>query len=315
MHFSNLALSQLVPTTARDAALSVPAKARQARRTPAVRKFARLGIGSRAAIYALLTYMTVDIAVSHRAPSVPGGSGALQVLAKQPGGHVLTGLLAFGLAGYAAWRVLQVLSPGEPGRSGNRPAKNGRHKNAVPGKAESQAHSVLERAGWAGIAIVYAGLSAQAVQLCLGSGTRSGGGSSSHPRPLVATVLRWPGGPGWVGLVGVGIGIGGVSLVIWAFSHDYSRSFDKNRMGKALFGMARAAAMAGDLARGALVALVSVYLVTAAVTDTPSHAKGLGGALYSFDRLAAGPALLLVAAAGLACFAAFSVLEALYRRL
>jgi hypothetical protein len=63
------------------------------------------------------------------------------------------------------------------------------------------------------------------------------------------------------------------------------------------------------------VVLISLYLLAAAVANNPSQAKSPNGALLSFERVPAGEALLLVAAAGLLSFAVYSVLEALYRRL
>jgi hypothetical protein len=130
----------------------------------------------------------------------------------------------------------------------------------------------------------------------------------------VAYVLRWPAGPLWVGLVGAGLAVGGLGLAVWGFVHDYSHALDTNRVRGVTFQVARATGMAGDAARGFLVLLVSVYLLEGAVTDDPSRAKGAGQALSSFDRLPAGPELLLTTAFGLACFAVYSVFEALYRR-
>jgi hypothetical protein len=62
-----------------------------------------------------------------------------------------------------------------------------------------------------------------------------------------------------------------------------------------------------------LIVLVSVYLIAAAAADNPARAKGPNGALLSFDRLPAGQALLLIAVAGLVCFAVYSFFEAAYR--
>ena len=177
---------------------------------------------------------------------------------------------------------------------------------------------VFKRAGWASVAIIYFSLCPRAVTLAVGSpgSARSGhGGPSSNPQPFVGLVLRWPGGTVWVGLVGAGVAVGGAALVIWGLAHDYSRTLRTERMSRAAFQCARAAGIIGEVTRGLLVMLVSAYLLAAAVTDNPAHAKSLGQALRSFDRMPAGPALLLIAAAGLVCFAAFSVFEALYRDL
>ena len=76
----------------------------------------------------------------------------------------------------------------------------------------------------------------------------------------------------------------------------------------------RAAQVAGEVTRGLLVALVSAFLLAAGVTDNPRRAKSLDQALRSFGHRAGGPEVLALAALGLACFAVFSGLEALYRR-
>ncbi len=286
------AKAEAAPRSVRDAAENVPAKASAVRTRPGFRHFAQIGLWSRAIIYALLAYLDADIALTRRAPAQPSGSGALAEIDKQPGGRALLAVLAVGLACYACWRFTQVLS-----QKGD----------------ENQARSALERVGWAAAAVLYVGLCAQAVAMAVGSAS-GGGGSTSRPQPFVADVLRWPAGPLWVGLAGAGLAVGGVGLAVWGFVHDYSRALDTNRLRGVTFQLARATGMAGDAARGFLVLLIGVYLLEATVTDDPSRAKGAGQAISSFDRLPAGPALLLTTAFGLACFAVYSGFEALYRR-
>jgi hypothetical protein len=279
------------PGHVRQAAENVPEEADRIRSEPGFRHLAHLGLGARAVIYALLVFLVADIALFRSAPAQPSGSGALAEIGRQPGGAALLAVLAVGLACYACWRITQALS-----RKGD----------------ENEEQSVLERLGRAAVGLLYLGLCAQAVSLAFGSG--DGGGGTSRPQPLVASVLRWPVGPFWVGLVGAGLAIGGLSLLVWGFVHDYSQVLDTDRARGATFQLARATGMAGNAARGLLVALVSVYLLEAAATDKPSRAKGAGQALSSFDRMPAGPALLLIAAFGLACFAVHSLLEAIYRQ-
>ena len=102
-------------------------------------------------------------------------------------------------------------------------------------------------------------------------------------------------------------------MAIWGLAHDYSKVLQTDRMSQPNFVAAQATGIAGEVARGLLVMLVSAYLLAAAVTDDPARAKSLGLALRSFNRRPGGPFLLLMAAAGLACFATYSVFEALYR--
>ena len=274
-----------------EALKDVPGEARRARSNPVFARLARAGIGARAVIYVLLALMTADIATTHHSPSSPSGTGALAEVAKQPAGRPLIAFMAVGLLGYAAWRLAQALSGGKG------------------------ASSLLQRAGWAAIGGLYLVLCWRAAELAINPARGSGGGASQHPQPLVATVLRWPGGPGWVGLAGAALAVGGIGLAVWGCLHDYSKTLDSRRLRGVAYQVARATGMAGEAARGALVVLVAVYLLDAAVRDQPSRAKSLGGALYTFDRLPAGAALLLLAAAGLVCFAVYSAFEARYRKL
>ena len=285
---------------AKEAASSVPAEANRARAKPWFQRFARLGLGTRATIYAVLAYIAAEIALTDVAPAPASGSGALTEVRKQSAGRILLGLLAVGLVGYALWRVAQALS---------------RDKQGVGDRQEGAVGGVFKRAGWGASAVVYFFLCGQAASLAISSsGASSGGGPSAHPQPLVATVLRWPGGPVWVGLVGTGFAIAGAALVIWGCLHDYSKVLETDRVGRSGFRAAQVSGVVGEAARGLLIVLVALYLLSAAIADNPSRAKSLSGALLSFDRLTAGPPLLLMAAAGLACFAVYSVFEALYRR-
>lgn len=190
---------------------------------------------------------------------------------------------------------------------------------AVPEQAKAAAQSVPDDASRARSQPAFqrlarAGLCTRAVTLAVGASSGgSGGGATSNPGPFVGDVLRWPGGPVWAGLAGAGIAIGGATMAIWGLAHDYSKVLQTNRMSPPAFVAAQATGIAGEVARGLLVMLVSVYLLSAAVTDDPARAKSLGQALRSFDRAPGEPFLLLIAATGLACFAAYSVFEALYR--
>ncbi len=281
---------------------AIPAEASEVRAERWFQRFARLGLSTRAIVYALLAYIAADLSLRHAASAEANGSGALNEVGRQPAGRALLAFLAIGLAGYAVWRVAQALSR-QDDKDKRRPA--------------SKEISAIERVGWICAAIVYLVLCGQAVaQVVSSSGTGSGGGGpSSHPQPFVATVLKWPAGPVWVGLVGGGLAVGGAALAVWGGMHDYAQVLEAHRMKRWTFHVAQVSGFMGEATRGLLVVLVSLYLLAAAFADNPSRAKSPNGALLSFERLPAGEDLLLVAAAGLLSFAVYSVIEALYRRL
>jgi Domain of Unknown Function (DUF1206) len=281
---------------------AVPAEASDVRAKHWFQRFARFGLSTRAIIYALLAYIAADLSLKHASSAQANGSGALSVVGRQPAGRAPLAFLAIGFAGYALWRIAQALSRNEEGD---------RHR---PGSKEI---SAVERAGWICTAIVYLVLCGQAVSQVVSSGGAGsgGGGPSSHPQPFVATVLKWPAGPVWVGLAGAVLAVGGAALAVWGGMHDYAQVLEEHRMRRWAFHAAQVSGFIGEATRGLLVVLISLYLLAAAVADNPSRAKSPNGALLSFERLPAGRPVLVVAAAGLLCFAVYSVLEALYRRL
>ncbi len=287
---------------------AVPEEASRARSKPFFQRFARLGIFARSLIYALLAYIAAVIGLTHSAPAQENSSGALSEVGRQPAGRLLLGLLAVGLVAYAVWRIAQALS-------GDQGLPNGRSAAAQNGRS-SAAKDAIKRVGWAFVGVVYFSLCGQAIALAVSSnsGGSSGNGPSSHPQPLVGTVLRWPAGAVWVGLGGAAIAISGAALAIWGITHDYSDVLETDRMSRGKFLAAQVSGAVGEATRGLLIILVAVYLFAAAVDNNPSRAKSLSQALLSFARLPAGPALLFLAAVGLASFAIYSVFEALYRR-
>ncbi|HTW10729.1 MAG TPA: DUF1206 domain-containing protein, partial [Acidimicrobiales bacterium] len=164
------------------------------------------------------------------------------------------------------------------------------------------------------VAVVYAFLSYQAVRLAFSPSSAGGSnGVSAHPQPFVARVLRWPGGPLWTGGLGAAMALGGLCLAVWGCLHDYKNELDRSRMPPRTEWAVVLSGAVGEVTRGLLVALVSAFLLDAAATDNPRRAKSLDQALWAFGHRAGGPEVLALAALGLACFAVFSCLEALYR--
>jgi hypothetical protein len=281
-----------VPTATGHLAHATPSRPAKADARAWMKPVARVGLASRAVIYVVLSVLAYLIAARGTSPSQTSGEGALAEIAKQPAGPLLLGILSGGLVAYGAWRLVQVVTGIEP--------------------ASSDRPSVWKRIGWLAIACVYFSLFAHAVSLMSGSG--SSGGASSHPTPYAARVLGWPAGPELLGLAAVGIIIGGIALAIWACVHDYSETLQEGRMRPAERVGARVTGISGNVARGALVLAVGMYLLLAAIDDTPSKVKALDQLLETVVRQPAGPWWVAIAATGLAAFALYSLIEAVYRK-
>jgi hypothetical protein len=72
--------------------------------------------------------------------------------------------------------------------------------------------------------------------------------------------------------------------------------------------------VSGHVARAIVFALVGWFLIRAAIEYDPDKAVGLDGALTKLGQAAYGPVVLGLVAAGLVCFAAYSVADARYRK-
>ena len=248
----------------------------------------RIGLGARAAVYAMISYLAFDIAIFRTAPTQTNGEGALAEVARQPAGPELLGLLATGLLAYALWRLMGAFAPDGTG--------------TVTG---------WKRIGWLAAAIVYVALFTQALRLLVdGQGS---GGPTNHPRPYIATMLHWPGGSTWVGLAGFAVAAAGIALAVWGLAHDYRSELTAGDLGQRGQLLARATGGFGNVTRGLLVTLFGAYLIAAAVTDDPSTVKGPDALLLTGTNRPLGPLLVGLAALGLLSYSVFSLFEARFR--
>ena len=244
----------------------------------------------RAVLYFLIAYLTADIALHGGSPAPADSSGALNEIARQPAGPAILFIVAIGLAGYALWRLVSAVAT-----------------------ANLHEYAWAKRLGLAASGAVYLSLCIQAVALAVGSGNTNS--ASSNPSPVAATILRWPGGPLFLGLCGAVFIGGGLALLIWGWTHDYAQPLNRSLMTRRMYGAAHAAGIIGDTVRGLLIGLIGIYLTASAVTNDPAKVKGLDQALQALARRPFGVWALSVACAGLFSFGLYSAFEARYRRI
>ena len=116
--------------------------------------------------------------------------------------------------------------------------------------------SVRRRLGLAAIGAIYLGLAVQAFLLAFGVSRDGGGDEPSDPRPVVATMLRWPVGSELVGLAAAGFIIGGLVLLLWGWLHQYEDELEGRAMSHPSFVVTRVAGIVGDSVRGLLLVLI-----------------------------------------------------------
>jgi Domain of Unknown Function (DUF1206) len=250
---------------------------------------ARAGLVARGVLYGMLGVLAILLA-THSTRTPTDQTGAMQAIDRQPFGHGLLVAVAIGLGGYALWRFLQAVAGQGPEGGGD--------------------HSTTGRIAAAASGCVYAVLCALAVSILVGSSSNT----SSSPHRSTAGVLGWPGGR-WV--------VGAAALILLGIAayqgfKGLSRRFLKEdkteQMGPRATRLLTVLGVAGHLARALAFGLVAVFLLKAAIDYSPSNAVGLDGALNKLNHEPYGPVLICIFGAGLVAFAAYSIVDARYRR-
>jgi hypothetical protein len=257
-------------------------------RTDGFEWMARAGLIARGVVYGVIGILAVKLALGSGGKAT-NQQGALQTIAQEPFGKVLLGVVAVGLAAYAAWRLLR----------------------AAIGHGSAEADSGLERVAALASGLVYAGLCFVAVEILTGS---SGVGGSSTPKKTTAGVLGWSGGTVIVVIAGaVLIGVG-----LYQGYKALAQTFvEEAKTAEMSIGVRRAytaIGVFGHLARMVVFGLTGFGLVMAGVEYDPRRAIGLDGALGELAHDTYGPLLLGVVAAGLIGFGAYSIADARYRK-
>jgi hypothetical protein len=252
----------------------------------------RTGFVARGLTYGVIGALALALAAgAGTGGTAPDQQGALALIAGAPAGQVALVVICAGLLGYALWKLAQGVFGHGPEGGGSAQPKD-RVANVAGGIAYLMFLAVALRT------------------LISGSG-----GGSDQTRQAAAGVLGWPGGQLIVGIAG--LAMLAISLyqlfdaVRGGFAKD-SKTGEMDRSERRLFlGLGRL----GLSARSAVFALVGYFLLRTAIDFEPGQAVGVNGALARLQHQPLGPWLLGLVAAGLLTFAAFSLLEARYRRL
>jgi hypothetical protein len=245
----------------------------------------RLGLAARVAIYVVIAALMLEVAAVGHSSAEADTQGAFVEVGRQPGGALLLLALAIGLAAYAAWRLMQ-LATGSSRDEGLRP-------RLVAGA----------------IGLVYLVLFVDAVRLIW-----SNSGRDTTPEPIVAAVLRWPGGAVLLGIGAVLLGLAGVVFAVWGIRRNLVPVLHRERMSGSWWRGACISQSFGDIGRAAVLCLISAALLTAALDDQPHRAKSVDQLLATLRHYPGGPALIVVLAIAFLSFAAFSAVEVVWGR-
>jgi hypothetical protein len=259
----------------------------QAARSKPVRALGRGGLVAHGVVHALIAYLAIRIAIGPSDPKADR-AGALQELARQPGGRVLLWAIALGLAALVVWQVAQVFRS----RSDSRSARS---------LWMSRATNLSE-------AVVFGTLGFLAAKIA------AGGGAGGAGQTLTARVLALPFGRLLLGAVGAGVVVAMVVVASHGITARFTNDMDFSGVGAAARQSAIRLGQVGYVAVAVAYAIAGVLIVVAAIRHDPSQPVGLDGALQTLAEQPYGQILLFVLAAGWACFGLYCLFDARYRK-
>lgn len=251
----------------------------------------RAGYVARGFVYLSIGAVAL-LAALDLAPRAEGATGALQAWSRWPLGWVLLWGAGLGLYGFAGWRVLQsVFDADHRGRT---------------------ARALAERAGLALSAVVHAGLAISTFGLLDFFEDLNEADDRQSARAGLEQVLTMPGGGALVAVGGLFLAGVGVSNLIKAWRHDFTRRL---ACGRAHAGWVARLGRAGYAARGLVFVLAGLAVTSAGLSAHAGPEAGVGGALQRLESLPAGSLWLSAAAAGMAAFGLYAFAQARWRRI
>ena len=253
---------------------------------------ARTGLAAKGVLYAALGILAINVAAGDAASQTASKRGAIELVASQPFGQWLLGILTAGLFALAIWQVLLAFR-GDP----------------VEGSEPK------DRAKYAGKAVVYFGTASTALGILFANWNAAGGGGGASQQQAASVVMGWPGGPWLVGALGLAV----IAVAVYQFNknarhREFMQRMSVSRMSAKVRSAVEKAGRAGYASRAIVLAIVGTFLVIAALQHDPQEAIGLSGALAALAGRTWGQAVLWFVAIGLFLFGCFSFAEAKYRR-
>jgi hypothetical protein len=236
---------------------------------------ARFGLGARAFVYLVIGWLAIQIALG-RGKEQANQKGALAEIARHSFGVVGLWALAVGFAGYAVWRLSEVVAG-----------------TAAEGDKLGPRVQSLARA------IIYGVLSVTAFAFIAG---RSGQGQAQQQETATAKLLRHGYGRWLVGLAGLTVVAVGVGMIIEGVTKKFEKQLQTHELTGALRTAVIRLGVVGTVARGIVFAVAGALAVDAAITFDPSKSAGLDGALRTLANQPYGPWLLGALALGLIAF-------------
>ena len=264
--------------------------AREAEQSTPFQVLARAGYGASGLVHILIG--TIALVVAFGGDGVTDQSGALMAIAAVPFGFVLLWCVAVTLWALGAWQLLEGIL-----------------MRATSDDGRGHAGKWGRRIGAWGQAAIFAALGLIAASVALGARVNTEKATEAVSREL----LRFPGGPVVLALVGTGIGIGGVVFIVMGARRSFRNKVDlpETTGGRAIAGLG----LVGFIAKGIALVIVGLLLIIASFSSDASTAGGLDGALRALLSLTYGHILVAEVGLGFIAYGFFCFFRARYARL
>ena len=251
---------------------------------------ARVGFAASGVLHLLVAYIILRLALG--SGGVADQSGALSTLAGQTGGAVMLWVVAVGLFALGLWRLAEALIGSRPGERS--------------GQARDDDSPAWKRAKSLGLAIVEFAIAFSAARFAMGSGQSSGRQNAGLSAQLMQS--------GWGKTLLILIGLGVVAIGGYHIYKGASKRFLKDLRvagGDAI----TAVGVTGYVAKGLVLAGAGVLVIVASLQSDPSKSTGIDGAVKTLGQAPFGRFLLILAALGIAAFAAYSFVRSRHGRM
>jgi Domain of Unknown Function (DUF1206) len=258
----------------------------------------RLGLASRAAVYLLVGYLALRLAVSPgpRLSDPASASGAVQQAAAQSWGRATLVLLAAGFAAYALLQLIEAVF---------RPA-------FAKGSMRAWHQRAVSTWGF----LLYSAFFVSTV-LVIGHAHRPVTSQTEQRQDVthITSVLRTTPGRLLVVAAGILVVITGAELGRRSVRLSFRERFRYYDRHQASVGLTRGLGAVGCAARGAVFVLIGFFLIDAGVQSNARKVRGIDAVFRLVLSVPAGRWMVGVLALGLVCYGLYCLLEAGYRDL
>ncbi len=259
--------------------------------TTSIQPIARAGLIAKGVVYCLLGLLACMAAfhISGVTAESTDKEGVFRMVYRQPGGQVMLGAIALGLACYTIWRFIQAFRDTED--------------------KGSDAKGLATRARYAFSGLVYGSAAVQVVRMLIANAGKGGDNQQDLARELLGKPMgQWLVGGGAAILMIVGI-----YQIYYGLSEKYRKHVDRAGMG----GNSRMLLTAGKIgyvSRGIVWLLIAWLLFKAAIHANASKAGDTSEAFSFLQDGAYGTIMMGAVGFGLICYGAFNFVRARYER-